>query len=184
MIKCCDNDNQVKCEEKCATHLECGHICMKLCHGDEDPYHLMVKCVEPCSRECPSGGRFFKNYKYFIDMYKFLKCISFIIFFHVLLAEHVCPGNHECFRDKACPPCTKIIEPDLPCGHKLRMKCHEFTNKPYKCLQPCDKFSPGPECQQLQHKCSKKCFEECGPCQVSGICIFDWGTYCQIVDYI
>ncbi|XP_066577411.1 NFX1-type zinc finger-containing protein 1 isoform X2 [Amia ocellicauda] len=59
--------------------------------------------------------------------------------------------------------CSIPCEYRLDCGHVCTRKCHPFDSehKTFKCMKPCPKTL----CQD-GHKCKKKCFEECGKCQV------------------
>ena len=42
------------CMLKCATKMNCGHTCPKMCHAN-DRSHSIFKCREKCARSCPAG---------------------------------------------------------------------------------------------------------------------------------
>lgn len=59
--------------------------------------------------------------------------------------------------------CNLPCEFRLPCGHQCPKVCHSYDLKheTFKCTKPCPKIL----CE-LNHKCPKKCFMECGPCTI------------------
>ncbi|KAH9515708.1 NFX1-type zinc finger-containing protein 1, partial [Bulinus truncatus] len=73
-----------------------------------------------------------------------------------------CKKGHTCQSScskKPCPPCSVEIKAKLPCKHKLKIKCHQYTTQlSVECEQECDKF-----CIQ-GHKCEGKCSQSCPPC--------------------
>ena len=57
--------------------------------------------------------------------------------------------------------CTVPCATRLQCGHVCEMVCHptDPEHKEYECKKPCAKTLCA-----LMHKCSRRCFQECGPC--------------------
>lgn len=59
--------------------------------------------------------------------------------------------------------CMKPCEFRLPCGHTCARVCHTYDqdHEEYECNKPCTK----PVCEN-GHKCSRRCNQECGKCQI------------------
>ncbi|PNF18207.1 hypothetical protein B7P43_G18049, partial [Cryptotermes secundus] len=59
--------------------------------------------------------------------------------------------------------CLQVCGAELPCGHRCKRVCHvrDQDHGNILCFDPCDRI---PENCELQHKCSKLCFEDCGDC--------------------
>ncbi|GFN92405.1 nfx1-type Zinc finger-containing protein 1-like [Plakobranchus ocellatus] len=55
-------------------------------------------------------------------------------------------------------PCKYV----LPCGHICELTCHGYDrdHEKYKCNKPCTKSCI------FGHRCQKKCFQDCGKCEV------------------
>ena len=81
--------------------------------------------------------------------------------------------NHPDFKLEAAKPedfdkapeggCMRPCETRLDCGHACPRTCHSYDkdHKQLKCKKPCNNIL----CD-YGHVCEKKCFQECGPCQV------------------
>ncbi|XP_068707528.1 NFX1-type zinc finger-containing protein 1-like [Montipora foliosa] len=67
----------------------------------------------------------------------------------------------EDFRQAPEGGCTVPCNTRLECGHVCEMACHPTDPKheEYKCKKPFAK-----SLCTLNHKCKKRCFQECGPC--------------------
>ncbi|XP_051996715.1 NFX1-type zinc finger-containing protein 1-like [Xyrauchen texanus] len=68
--------------------------------------------------------------------------------------------------DFKCVPeggCDQPCEFRLECGHVCTRMCHPYDadHKQYKCTKACIK-----ELCELGHKCPRRCYQNCGPCQV------------------
>ena len=59
--------------------------------------------------------------------------------------------------------CSVPCATRLDCGHVCHMLCHPIDpeHKEYECQKPCARKTCA-----LNHKCPKKCYQECGPCMV------------------
>ncbi|KAG8194822.1 hypothetical protein JTE90_017261 [Oedothorax gibbosus] len=59
--------------------------------------------------------------------------------------------------------CTRNCEYRLKCGHVCSLTCHPYDTEHLKvqCHKPC-----GKKCVEDLHKCKKKCFQNCGNCNV------------------
>lgn len=74
------------------------------------------------------------------------------------ITEIAMPGDFVNVADGGCNlPC----ESRLDCGHMCRQRCHPDGHEDYNCLQPCARVH-----QPCAHQCSKRCWEDCGPCRV------------------
>ena len=65
-----------------------------------------------------------------------------------------------------CPEggCKKICSKRLDCGHVCEKLCHVKDCNSFKCLKPCQRINPN--CQYKLHHCNKRCYEDCGICEV------------------
>ena len=59
--------------------------------------------------------------------------------------------------------CNKICLKRLDCGHTCEKLCHVKDCNSFKCLKACERINPN--CKYKLHKCNKRCYEDCGPCQ-------------------
>nr|CAD7434131.1 unnamed protein product [Timema monikensis] len=61
--------------------------------------------------------------------------------------------------------CLKLCNILMLCGHVCQSVCHvqNRDHNNYKCQQPCSRYPP--DCK-LEHRCPKRCFENCGKCVV------------------
>ncbi|XP_051752119.1 NFX1-type zinc finger-containing protein 1 [Ctenopharyngodon idella] len=59
--------------------------------------------------------------------------------------------------------CDQPCQFRLDCGHVCTRMCHPYDadHKKYKCMKNCPK-----ELCELGHKCTKRCYQECGKCRV------------------
>ena len=65
-----------------------------------------------------------------------------------------------------CPEggCQQICKKRMKCGHACEKTCHVYDCNEQKCLKPCRKINPN--CKLSMHECKKRCYEDCGPCEV------------------
>lgn len=69
----------------------------------------------------------------------------------------------KCAADFANSPqggCRRVCGYALPCNHKCELLCHPLSHDMFKCVQTCNKPRPS----GCTHKCTKPCWEDCGPC--------------------
>ncbi|KAL9983501.1 hypothetical protein ACROYT_G005684 [Oculina patagonica] len=69
-----------------------------------------------------------------------------------------CADDFKKAPDGGCiEPCATWLE----CGHVCHMMCHPIDpeHKEYECHKPCTKTLCA-----LNHKCPKRCYQDCGPC--------------------
>ncbi|KAJ3122837.1 hypothetical protein HK098_002451 [Nowakowskiella sp. JEL0407] len=113
------------CTQPCANLLDCGHRCVRACHASP---HDVGTCLQKCYRPRPAGCTH--------------KC------------DLLC-GRCTTAYPAECPPCSKIISRELPCGHEQRVQCHEEF--PVRELSECEtlveyRFSCG---HRRKLKCQK-----------------------------
>ncbi|XP_076063757.1 NFX1-type zinc finger-containing protein 1-like isoform X2 [Oratosquilla oratoria] len=172
------------CTRSCPKFLpRCGHPCPKVCHvidkGHEDvrckldcpeilckrDHQCPLKCwqeCEPCKvlvrKRLPCGHTdtipcYVKRKEY--------DCKE-IVDKRIPTCDHVVPM--ACHKDPQYFKCPLPCDTRLECGHKCRFNCHQ-TNDPdheeYRCFADCEE---NPEGCSKDHKCTKKCYEECGKC--------------------
>ncbi|XP_016333043.1 NFX1-type zinc finger-containing protein 1-like isoform X2 [Sinocyclocheilus anshuiensis] len=67
------------------------------------------------------------------------------------------------FRGAPEGGCDQPCQFRLDCGHVCTRMCHPYDveHKEYKCMKDCQKVL----CE-LKHKCTRRCYKECGECQV------------------
>lgn len=151
---CSQSTEGISCMMPCGREM-CvdGHVCRKLC----------CKPCGPCN----------------VRMERQLSCGHL-----VTLQCHLDPRKIKCkvMKNAVLPACghkTKIRCGDgedahcnmpcdirLECGHKCTQRCHvreDPTHQNYQCKKPCERTKAN--CKQ-DHKCGKKCFEECNPCRI------------------
>ncbi|XP_019853694.1 PREDICTED: NFX1-type zinc finger-containing protein 1-like [Amphimedon queenslandica] len=168
------------CDMPCTYRLDCGHQCKRSCHLT-DLDHEDYKCNEPCERLCANGEHPCKS-KCYKDCppckVTVIKTVPSCPFGHTqevkccedlqnLKCLSKCPnkcenGIHDCLLKcwEGCKPCTVLVKSVMPnCGHEQDLPCH---SDPYLawCFQPCSKKCPN------GHICCKKCYEDCGNCEV------------------
>ncbi|CAG9821989.1 unnamed protein product [Phaedon cochleariae] len=58
--------------------------------------------------------------------------------------------------------CDRMCEAMLNCGHICKRLCHveDREHQRFKCNETCERSL----CEDTEHKCKKRCFEICGPC--------------------
>ena len=128
----------------------CKHSYEMPCHIDPAQADCQVLCLAllECGHHCSQNCHVLKdpNHVYY-DCQK--PC------------ERLCSEGHKCMSEcgtHPCPPCTKIVDCILPCGHPMKLPCHVDINK-YQCLRECSKTLP------CGHHCHQKCSQACGLCQ-------------------
>lgn len=143
-----ENSPRFYCRETCATPLNCGHACERLCAEcrPQDRGDLIVKedhgsCLSHCGREYSDCNH---------------KCLEF------------------CHGAKPCPPCTATCQPD--CAHLTKKRCDEPSPPCTKescsagcphsacsmpCAVPCDLIPCSKPCKE-KLKCGHQCPSICG----------------------
>lgn len=143
---------KVKCTQKCAEILcTFGHVCPYLCFQDcpdcEVPMEKQLPCGHTHSVPCAIQP---ENFKCNTKLNKELICK------HVIRVP--CHVNIEDFK------CKEKCTTRLDCGHQCKRNCHVLDDPDheiYDCHEPCEEY---PENCQRNHKCMKKCYEDCGRC--------------------
>ena len=166
------------CTELCSCRLDCGHRCRRRCHiVDSD--HKEYKCKQSCPKLC-------RNVEHQCKALCFEDCppCKEIVSKTIPLCGHkqlmfcyqppedqqclspcpkLCANNlHHCPLkcSEKCEPCSIQVVQAMPtCGHKQIMKCHNDPQK-MKCKHRCTKVCSN------NHPCQKRCWEECGLCEV------------------
>ena len=65
-----------------------------------------------------------------------------------------------------CPDggCNQKCRKRMKCGHVCEQYCHNYDCEKIKCEKPCPRINKN--CQYKEHLCTKKCWEDCGKCEV------------------
>ncbi|KAI5619584.1 NFX1-type zinc finger-containing protein 1, partial [Silurus asotus] len=107
------------CSKPCEYRLDCGHVCIRMCHP-YDADHKKYKCNKTCPKVLCELG-------------------------------HKCPKR--CYQE--CGKCEVRLEKVVPkCLHKQKMPCHQDPEK-FVCRIPCQKKL------RCGHPCQASCGEEC-----------------------
>ncbi|EDO30690.1 predicted protein, partial [Nematostella vectensis] len=159
------------CMVPCATRLECGHVCEKVCHPG-DPDHVEYECRKPCPKKlCDLGHDCPRRCFQKCEPCKVLvakvipKCqheqqIPCHVEPEKFKCQEPCPKTlkcgHQCAAkcgDDCTKECMVMIERTLPCGHKHTLKCHVDPTT-VKCRTPCN----------AKLKCLHTCAGNCNSC--------------------
>ncbi|XP_032225689.2 NFX1-type zinc finger-containing protein 1 isoform X1 [Nematostella vectensis] len=159
------------CMVPCATRLECGHVCEKVCHPG-DPDHVEYECRKPCPKKlCDLGHDCPRRCFQKCEPCKVLiakvipKCqheqqIPCHVEPEKFKCQEPCPKTlkcgHQCAAkcgDDCTKECMVMIEETLPCGHKHTLKCHVDPTT-VKCRIPCN----------AKLKCLHTCAGNCNSC--------------------
>ena len=152
-IECGKSTEGYKCKKPCEKLLcEEGHSCKK-------------KCFEPCGLCSVRMKREFKcghttTMECFVDPSN-VKCR--------VPKECVLPlcghrATIPCGQDPTEGKCSLPCDVRLDCGHTCTLKCHvqkDPDHENYQCKKECGRMKQG--CKK-EHRCGKKCFEECVLC--------------------
>lgn len=170
------------CQLACNRALPCGHTCPRSCHCD-DPDHLSVQCLKPCTRLHPCGAHPCKQLCYMdcgpcpAIVGKELPCghlatsvpchqdpaavlCSALVTVQVLGCGHLLtvPCNRSRLYQTDPRSCTHPVTLVMPCcGHKVNLKCGQVTTyleDPSLCRKPC----------LGTLGCSHQCQSRCGDC--------------------
>ena len=143
-----DADHQLyKCQKNCATELCLEHQskCDRKCHYGEDCLGCPVKVVKSIpscghlqSVPCGTPAETFKCQE---------KCQTF------LSCGHLCPG--KCWEECASFDCQIIVKKEFDCGHEAEKPCFEFSDKGYRCEEPCRAIL----------ECEHPCVGNCNDCK-------------------
>ncbi|XP_057379532.1 NFX1-type zinc finger-containing protein 1-like [Daphnia carinata] len=153
-IECSKSTDGYKCKKPCEKTL-CidGHPCKK-------------RCFEPCGRCSVRMERQLKcGHSAVVECYvdpmtvrcRILKegCLLPLCGHRVAL---------HCGKDPYQAVCPLLCNVRLECGHSCTLRCHtrkDPDHQEYQCKKQCGKTKQG--CK-MNHKCGKKCFEDCAPC--------------------
>ena len=158
-VPCSIAPSDYKCQEQCATLLECGHPCPGTCskcaggrlhqpcsHPCDRNLACGHVCKFPCTNACPPCEQRCKNY-----------C------------------NHSKCPKKCKEPCAPCMEQcQWQCEHhRCHKKCGEMCDRP-RCDQPCKKkIKCGHPCIGL---CGEECPTLCRICNKDEVCEIFFGT--------
>ena len=88
-------------------------------------------------------------------------------FFPAMCERHHTPLYFSCARDfdekvNRQGGCQNLCKTKLPCGHECMQACHacDFDHSQARCTLPCERGHP-----VCGHRCTRKCYEECGVCE-------------------
>ncbi|XP_059484951.1 NFX1-type zinc finger-containing protein 1-like [Neocloeon triangulifer] len=174
------------CNQICLVPLQCGHQCQSVCHTLHQD-HKNMKCTAPCEQLCdavvhkcpkkcyeecgtcqvivtrklPCGHEASfpchadtDGYKCQIKMKKLFS-----------LCGHF--NTVKCCQDPLRTPCPEKCDRRLDCGHRCEDNCHvkhDPDHLKYQCSKTCNQVNPN--CASGDHRCGKKCHEDCEPCNV------------------
>ncbi|TKR64933.1 hypothetical protein L596_025403 [Steinernema carpocapsae] len=127
------------CELPCEIRLDCGHVCLKLCHPTS---HENEECNQPCVKSCKNGHPCKKRCHEPCEDCK-IKVSATLLCGHPtekhcfkavkdVRCRFPCPKKlicgHNCVNN-CSQDCTKLckekVTKQLPCGHSLKMACSE-----------------------------------------------------------
>nr|XP_053646669.1 NFX1-type zinc finger-containing protein 1-like [Cherax quadricarinatus] len=159
----CEHTHRVRCstynnELNCPTVIEkelpaCKHLVKIACYIKPETYPCPIPCdirLE-CGHQCRNNCHVTKDPEHL--SYKCReKCTK--------LAKD-CSENHRCkgLCHEDCNYCTIMIKKKALCGHLHEVQCCK-PRADIECRNKCRKLL------DCGHHCPKKCFEECGGCQV------------------
>ena len=142
------------CLEPCEFRLECGHVCVRICHIiDSD--HKKYQCPKPCSKHCEKSGH---------------PCLK--------KCSQEC-GKCEVMVEKNCPKCS--FTHSVPCHFEFKVDDIDYDE--YKCKQPCSKtlcnkghVCPESCCEECDIKCSYMLEKGCTKCKCTKLvpCYFEF----------
>ena len=179
-MKCYQLPKDVYCKVKVEKVLDCQHKIQTECGKPI----AGIKCTKPCERfMCGDGHRckkpcFVPCGNCFVQMERKLKCG------HKAVKDcYVNPLDIKCKVPKECDlpacghravidcgqnpaeaHCTRPCDTRLDCGHTCTMNCHvklDADHENYECKKQCEKLKC---CCKMEHKCGKKCYEDCDLC--------------------
>uniref|UniRef100_A0A2S2NW97 NFX1-type zinc finger-containing protein 1 n=2 Tax=Schizaphis graminum TaxID=13262 RepID=A0A2S2NW97_SCHGA len=169
------------CTMLCNDLMKCGHYCSSICHVYDREHTKIITCQNPCNRTCENNHPCEKQCAAdcgdcIVPMLKILPCGH-----QAELPCHIDSNKFKCVEKmeitlkncghktiKNCyekrPKCTTKCTDRLQCGHACNVNCHKDddpTHERYVCLKPCSKLNIN--CSR-DHKCMKKCYENCSNC--------------------
>jgi len=76
-------------------------------------------------------------------------------------AKYTIVTKESDFKNAQDGGCNQLCGQTLACGHTCPRFCHPYSHDQLECNKVCTKKHEG-----CGHPCTKRCFEDCGPCQV------------------
>ena len=174
---------KARCYEKCPPCKErvrktiplCGHKQVMFCNQSPD----LQRCLSPCPKLCannlhPCKARCYEKCPPCKERVR--KTIPLCGHKQVMFC-YQSPDVQQCLRpcpklcannlhhcplkcSEKCEPCSIQVVQTMPtCGHQQKMKCHNDPQK-MKCKHKCTKVCAN------NHPCQKRCWEDCGLCEV------------------
>ena len=153
----CEHKQLMFCFER-PEDQQCLSPCPKLCVNNLHP--CRARCYEKCppckkrvSKTIPLCGH--EQLMFCYQPPDDQQCLS--------PCPKLCANNlHQCPLkcSERCEPCSiKVVQTIPTCGHKQKMKCHNDPQS-IKCIHRCTKVCSN------NHPCQKRCWEDCGLCEV------------------
>ncbi|KAF4525723.1 hypothetical protein B566_EDAN011900 [Ephemera danica] len=161
------------CTLQCGYPLPCSHICTRTCHPNNQD-HSNYKCRNPCENICPYNHPCQKFCFEIcgdctVQVPKVRSCSHEYVLECGVDEERIrcmkpCPKKlpclHPCTKKcfENCAICTRLVQKERSCGHFYPLMCSDDPEY-VKCLMPCSRNL------RCNHKCQRKCWEECMPCE-------------------
>ncbi|KAL4098189.1 hypothetical protein QTP88_022837 [Uroleucon formosanum] len=174
ILKSC-HDKKPICSYKCIDRLDCGHVCEKNCHKNDDPDHEEYKCLKPCeniNKKCSLNHKCRKMcYEdcslCTVKVKKILSCehikndvpcgLNVDEIKCILPCDRPLKCDHKCQSKcyEKCKPCENQVVKVIPeCGHSITMKCKTLPERKL-CTKECERIL------DCGHMCKKLCANEC-----------------------
>ena len=152
----------------CSKSIE-GYTCTRQCGKlvCNDGHVCRKKCYEPCG-QCNMQVERKLNCGHVMKTacYKELNSIKCKVPKEVELPTCGHKVLIACGDDPLTVPCPKPCDTRLECGHQCVNYCHvksDPNHEKYVCMKPCSRRKLS--CKE-DHKCSKKCHEDCDLCTI------------------
>ncbi|KND02782.1 uncharacterized protein SPPG_08964 [Spizellomyces punctatus DAOM BR117] len=153
------------CDEPCGFKLECGHMCPRSCHPDDENHKAfpckeqcmrLLECGHPCQSLCCNACGPCKER---LDI--------------VLSCGHSL--RIKCHQARDPPPCPKKVQRTMPvCGHQEELRCHVAARLDARSeslrTETCDVLSESDSIFMCSKHCGKvldcghTCKSACGKC--------------------
>ena len=145
-MKCCDDPEDVTCDQACSRKLPCDHPCRNRCR---DP--CQTECKEMVTKPIPKCGHevMIQCGSKLTNIRCKKQCIQ------KLTCGHSC--KNKCY-EKCTSKCKFKVEKSLDCGHKKQAECW-VEKESIKCTKKCTKKLT---CGHVRRGvCSKPCDTQC-----------------------
>ena len=172
------------CSKNCGFRLQCGHVCSRQCHPDDQDHEQ--PCLKPCCQTCPSGHHCPKLCSERcppckVPVLKTIPDCSHVQFVpcHLSPEEFTCKEEcrkmlkcgHKCKKtcgERCTNECRELVKKMLPCGHEAQTECFRSPDDHMtRCRIPCgEELTCGHICQGTCGSCNQgrlhiPCKEKC-----------------------